>query len=97
MEWHEYAIRADERSPEVNSRQRIIHHSAKHVWRPKIRSCEHSEDGSHAHHHVEMTDHEISAMQIDVNGWLRQEKSAHAAGHEHRDKSQGEEGSAVDL
>src|SRR3954462_9196400 len=80
----------------MNFSQGLIHHSTEHFRRPEISSGEHAENSCYAHHHVEVPDYEVGAVEIDINRRLRQKKSADTAGDEHRDKPQSEEGRAFD-
>ena len=41
----------------------LVHHAAGHLWEPEIGSGENAEDCGHAHHHVEVADHEVGGVQ----------------------------------
>ena len=69
--------------------QCFIHHAPGHLWEPEIGSGEDSEDGGHAHHHVEVADDEVGGMQVNVDRRLREEESADAAADKHGDESDG--------
>src|ERR1700736_1601577 len=92
MKRHKYAVGADEGNPEMHLTQRFVEHASSHFSKPEIGSGEDAKDGSHAHDHVEMADDEVCCVQINIDGWLRQEKSADASTDEHGNESKGEEG-----
>ena len=96
VEWHEDAVRSDEREPEMQPSQSLIHHAAGHLGEPEICSGKNPEDGRYAHHHVEVTDYEVSRMQINVNRGLSQEESADTAADEHGDETQAEQRCGID-
>src|SRR4029077_14345235 len=91
VEWHKDAVGANKRQPEMKLTQLFAHHATSHFRKPEISPGEYAEDGSHSHHHVEMSNHEGCGMQVDIDGRLRQEKSADAAADEHRNESQSKE------
>ena len=66
----------------------LAHHPPGHLGKPEISSGEDSNNGRHAHHHVEVTHHKVSRVQVDVDRGLREKESAHPAADEHRDESQ---------
>src|SRR5277367_4529588 len=88
MEWHKDAVATDESEHEMQFSEPLVHHSSRHLGKPEISTREHSEDRRYAHHHVEMPHNEIRGMKVDVERWLRQEKSANSAADEHGDKPQ---------
>src|SRR5439155_11268113 len=91
MEWHEDAVGANQSQPEMYFTQLLAHHPAGHLGEPKIRSGKHAEDRGHTHHHVEVTDHEVSRVEININRGLSEEEATHTAAHEHGDKAQREQ------
>src|SRR5438309_6369778 len=62
MHGHENRVRAHEREPEMQLRQRFVHHAAEHLREPIIRCCEYSEDRRHAHNQMKVRDHEIGIL-----------------------------------
>src|ERR1700687_3601625 len=75
MERHENAIGANEGEPEMKLAQGFVHHPAGHLAEPEVRAGKDAENRRHAHHHVEMADHEIRGVQHDVDRGLSQEKA----------------------
>src|SRR6187455_2280609 len=41
----EYAVYADDRKPEMQVAQALVHHATEHTREPMIDTCKHSEDG----------------------------------------------------
>src|ERR1700675_647442 len=89
MERHENAICPHEAEPEMNLAQSFVHHASAHLGKPEISSRENPEHGGDAHHHVEMSHHEIGRVKHDVDRGLSQEEPTDTAAHEHRNKAQG--------
>src|ERR1700737_2263088 len=92
MKRHKYAVGADEGNPEMHLTQRFVEHASSHFSKPEIGSGEDAKDGGHAHDHVEMAHHEVGGVQINIDGWLRQEKAADASTDEHGNETKGEQG-----
>src|SRR5208337_2475456 len=97
MEGHKDAIRAHEAEPEVNLPQSLVHHSPGHLGKPEISSTEDAEHRGNPHDQVEMSYHEVSGMEHDIDRGLSQEEAADAPTNEHRDKAQCKQGSRVDA
>src|ERR1700704_1329491 len=76
MEGHKNAVRAYKGEPEVHFAERLIHHAAEHLGEPEVGAGQNAEDGRYSHDHVEMADNEVSRVEIDVDGRLREEKAA---------------------
>src|SRR5579872_6329891 len=83
MEWHEDAVGADEGEPEMNLAQSFVHHAPVHLGEPEVSAGKDAKHRGHAHHHVEVSNHEIGGVQHDVERGLSQEESTDAAGDEH--------------
>jgi hypothetical protein len=47
-----------ERSPEVNSAQRLVQHSSEHLREPEVDRCKGGEQGCRRQGEVKVTDHE---------------------------------------
>ena len=60
------AVDADEGEPEVHLAQRLVHHPAEHLGEPEVGAGEHAEDRRHAHDQVEVGDHEVGVVEVDV-------------------------------
>src|SRR5258708_35264861 len=84
MERHKDAIRAHKAEPEMNFAQGFVHHSSGHLREPEISSGEDAEHGRDAHHHVEVSYHEESRMEHDLDRGLAQKKTTDASTDEHR-------------
>src|SRR5205807_10286554 len=87
MHGHENRVRAHEREPEMQLRQRFVHHAAEHLREPIIRCCEYSEDRRHAHNQMKVRDHEIALAQVDVQNVPCEEWSAESDSHKESHKS----------
>ena len=70
---------------------------AGHFRKPEVAAGENAKDRHNAHNHVEVSNHEVSAVELDIEGRLRQEKSADAGGNEHGNKAQREETRCVEA
>src|ERR1700722_3061043 len=81
----------------MNFPQGFVHHAPRHLWKPKISSREDAEHSRHPHPHVEMANHEVSPMEHDGDRGLSQEKTAHAAADEHRNKTQCKKGRRIEA
>src|SRR5712672_461625 len=90
MEGHKNAVGAYKGEPEVHSAERLIHHAAEHLGKPEVGAGQNAEDGRYSHDHVEMAYDEVSSVEIDVNGRLREEKAADPATNEHGDETERE-------
>ena len=83
--------------------QKWILPSVSFIIRPNILGnqkyvpAENAENRRDGHHQMEMTDHEISGVEQDLDRGLRQEESAHAAADEQRDEAQGKQRSGVNA
>src|SRR6266478_4362283 len=97
VHWHENCVDADERKPEVDFAEPFVQEAAEHFGEPEIHAREHSENCRHTHDQVKVRDHEISVVQIQIQGWLRQEESRKSAAHEQRYKSQGKQHGDMEL
>src|SRR5262249_8496661 len=73
---HEDRICTDECYPEVQLAKPFIHHAAEHLRHPVIGPGEHAEDPSHTHDEMEVADNEICVVEINVECWLREERTA---------------------
>ena len=58
---------------------------------PEVGAGEDAEDGRDAHHEVEVRDHEVRAVQVDVDRGLRQEEAAQASADEDGNEPQTEQ------
>src|SRR6202040_4339541 len=85
------AVDTDERQPEMQLPERLIHHAADHLGHPEIGCSENAKDGRDGHDEVEVGYHEIRRMQVSIDAGLRQEKAADAAADEHRYETEAEQ------
>src|SRR5580704_15517834 len=97
MHRHKNAINADERQPEMPLAERVVHHAAEHFRKPEISGCKHPEDRCHRHHEVKMGDHEICAVQIDVQRRLRQKKTADSSANKYGNEAETEKRRSVEA
>ena len=88
---HEDAVDADEGEPEVDLAERLVQHPAEHLREPEVRGREDAEDRRHAHDQVEVRDHEVRVVQVQVERGLRQEEARQAAGDEQRHEAEREQ------
>src|ERR1700722_4952402 len=73
MHGHEDAVGAHKSEPEVKLAQRFAHHAAEHLRKPEICGGENPEDGSHAHHQMEVRDYVIGSVEHIVHSRLSKE------------------------
>ena len=97
MHRHEDAVGADEREPEMNFAQRLVHHAAKHFREPEISGGENSEDSGDAHHQVEVRDHVVGGVQHVIHRRLREKQTRKTAGNEQRNKAEREKHRRLEL
>ena len=84
-------IDADERRPEMYVAELLIHHAPEHLGKPEIDAREHAEDGGHAHHQMEVSEHEVGVVHREIERRLTEHKSGDAARDEERDEADGKE------
>ena len=75
----------------------FIQEAAKHFREPEIKARKHSEDRRDAHDQVEVRDHEVPVVQIQVQRGLRQEQAGKPAADEQRNEAEGKQHGAVEL
>src|SRR5579864_1865619 len=73
------------------ARHALTHHAAEHFGEPIVGRRENAENGCDAHNQMEMADHEIGVVQLNIENWLREEGAADSAGDEERNKPEGEQ------
>src|SRR5580693_6916834 len=73
------------------ARHALVHHAPEHFGEPVVSRCENAEYGCDAHNQVEMTDHEIRVVQLNIENRLRQERAADSAGNEKGHKAESEQ------
>src|ERR1035438_8162652 len=88
VERHEDAVGADEGEPEMDFPDRFIEHVSGHLREPEVGSRKDTEHGRNTHDHVEVADHEVSSVEHDVDGRLRQEKATDPTANKHGDKTE---------
>src|SRR6185369_4726683 len=93
----ENAIHADERQVKVQLAKGFVQHAAAGLGEPVEGAREHAEDGGYAHNHVEVADHEVGVVEVQVESRLAEEDAAHAAGHEQRHEAKGEHHGSVEM
>src|SRR6202023_4038429 len=91
MHRHEDGIGADEGQPEVSLAQALIHHAAEHLGEPVIGGGEYTEDCGYAHDQMEMSDHKICIVKLNVEDRLRQEGPAQSPGNKKRHETDGKQ------
>src|SRR5450631_3297384 len=69
----EYQVGAGKSYPEMDIRHRIVQVAAIHFREPVINAAEHAQDPRDTHNDMEMRDHEISIMQLDIQRRVAQE------------------------
>ena len=79
MHRHKDGVRPDQGYPKVNAPQALIHHAAKHFWKPVICCGEDAEDRSDTHNEVKVANHKVRVVQRNIQHRLCQEWSAQAA------------------
>ena len=84
-------IGSDERDPEMQLAQRNVPHPAGDLGIPVVDGSEDNQDGGHAHHHVEVGDHEIGARKRDVHADIAKEQAGQSAIDERKDEADGEQ------
>src|SRR6185312_10062677 len=57
---------ANECNKEVDVAKCIIHHTAKHLRKPVIDAGKHTEEGRYTHYYMEVGDHEVCIVQMDI-------------------------------
>src|ERR1700730_13882615 len=91
MHRHEDRISADEGQPEVSLAPALIHHAAEHFGEPIIGRGEYAEDCGYAHDQMEMSDHKIGIVELNVENRLRQEGPAQSPGNKKRYETDGKQ------
>ena len=86
---HEDRVGSSERDEEVQLAQRFVHHAPEHFREPIISRREDAEDRRDAHDQVEVSDHEICVVELNIEHGLRQERAAQTAGDEERNEADG--------
>jgi len=66
----EDGICADKSQPEVKFAQLLVHHPTEHFGKPVINGGVKGKQSRSPHDHVEVSDYEVSVMQLNVNGWV---------------------------
>src|SRR5437764_15335668 len=61
-------VHADERGPEMHFSPELVHHPAGRFGEPIVDACEQREDRAWRHDVMEMRDHIISVMEIEIGG-----------------------------
>jgi hypothetical protein len=72
MHGEEDQVNSDNGDPEMPVSQLFVHHPAKHLGEPMVNARHHTEKRRTAHYQVEMGDHEIGVVQLDVKGCVPQ-------------------------
>src|SRR6185369_7456178 len=85
---HKDRVDADERQPEMNLANPLVHQTAKHLREPEVERSEHSEDRSHTHHQVEVSRDDIRVVHRQVERTLAENQARDTARHEERNESQ---------
>src|SRR5437764_10997618 len=75
-------VNTEEGEIEVDLAESLVQHATEHFREPIERAGEHAENGCHSHDHVEVPDHEISIMKIEVERGLAEEDAADSAADE---------------
>src|SRR6516165_6465954 len=97
MHRHEDAISADQREQEVDSRQVLVHHSAKHLREPVVSRGEDAKDGGYTHDQMEMSGDERRVVQRNIKSWLREKWAAESARNKQRYKANGKKHGRSEL
>ena len=61
-------VHEDERRPEVELAERLVHLAAGGLREPVVDAGEQREDRARRHHVVEVADHVVGVVQVDVGG-----------------------------
>jgi hypothetical protein len=60
-------VEADEHRPEVQFSEPLVHHPAGHLREPEVGPGEHREHDRAEQHVVEMCDHEVGVVDVEVD------------------------------
>ncbi len=85
--WEEGDVRADEEQPEVQLARPFRVLTARHFADPVIDACEDTEDGTQAHHIVEMRNNIVGVMIGTVDARLAQDNARHTTKCEEEDET----------
>src|SRR5688572_22197189 len=90
MHWPEDEVSTDHSHPEVDVPKRIVEVASKHLGIPMVNACEHSEEGGHTHHDVEVSYHKHGIMQVDIDSRVTQEDTCQTTGYKQAYETNGE-------
>ena len=83
VHWKESAIEEDEREGEMNLAPKLIHHAAKHFWKPEVNRPKNAEKASAEQHIVNMSNNEVSVVDEEIDRRRSHVDSAQTSDHEH--------------
>src|SRR5262245_47222971 len=66
VHWEENAIGADEREPEMNLSECVVHEAAEHLRKPEVQTAKSREQRCDGHNQVKMCNDKVSILQLDI-------------------------------
>src|SRR5690606_22159275 len=93
----EHPISTNQSNPKMDKAEVFVHHTAKHFWEPVINSCKKTIECRNTHHQMEVSNHKISVMHINVQGAVSHNNSGQPSGNKSRDKTNREQHGWVHL
>ena len=86
VHWEECSVEPNEGQNEMKLRDSLAHHPAPHLREPELNGSETAKQRRSKQHIVEVSNDEVSVMEIDIDWHSRHEDAAQATDDEHRNK-----------
>lgn len=67
VHWPEDQVSTNQRDPEVDVTQCIVHKATIHFREPVVNTGKHTEEGRYTHYYVEVRDYEVGIVQVNID------------------------------